>query len=72
MRLSRSRVDSTRTNAIVVETSRSPVPVSWDSKAESSGTGRTSAWRRRAGSDPPSAARRSRRNVISGESSGGR
>ena len=37
-----------------------------------SGTGRTSACRRRAGNDPPNAARRSRRNVISGESSGGR
>ena len=39
VRLSRSRVESTRTKAIVVETSRSPVPVSWDSKADSSGTG---------------------------------
>ena len=59
--LSRSSVLRTRTKAIVVETSRSPVPCNWPLKALSSGTASGSASRRRAGRLPPSAARRSRR-----------
>ena len=64
--LSRSSAASTRTNAIVVEISRSPVPSSWPLKVSSGGTGSGSARRRRAGSEPPSAARHSRRYCISG------
>ena len=64
--LSRSSAARTRTNAIVVEISRSPVPSSWDLNSSRSGTGSAAARRRRAGSEPPSAARRSRRNCISG------
>ncbi len=36
--LSRSSVSSIRTNAIVVEISRSPVPLSWRSNVDSGGT----------------------------------
>ena len=71
MLLSRSSVDRMRTNAIVVEISRSPVPSSWVLKASSAGTASGAAVGARAGSEPPSAARRSRRYAISGESSGG-
>ena len=60
--LSRTSVERIRTNAIVVEISRSPVPSSWVLNASSSGTGSDSgARRRRTGSPPPSASRRSRR-----------
>ena len=59
--LSRSSVFRTRTNAIVVEFSRSPEPASWPPKAERSGTSRASDVRRRAGSEPPSASRCFRR-----------
>ena len=69
--LSRRIVHRIRTKLIVVEISRSPVPSSWDLKASSSGVGSDSALRRRAGSEPPSAARRSRMNSASGECSGG-
>ena len=61
-----------RTNAIVVEFSRSPLPWSWAPKADSSGTASASDFARRTGSPPPSASSRSRRYVISGESAGGR
>ena len=60
--LSRSSVVRIRTNAIVVEIVRAPVGLSWASNADSSGMGRVSVdFVRRTGSDPPSAARRSRR-----------
>ena len=60
--LSRTSVLRTRTNAIVVEISRSPVPPSWVANFSSAGTGSASgALERRAGIPPPSAARRSRR-----------
>src|SRR6476661_819808 len=45
--LSRRSVDRMRTKLIVVETSRSPVPSSWDWNALSSGVGSDSALRRR-------------------------
>ena len=60
-----------RTNAIVVEISRSPVPSSCDLNVSSGGAVIEEDFGRRAGSEPPSASRRSRRNCISGESSGG-
>ena len=47
--LSRSRVFSTRTNPIVVEFSRSPVPLSWLSNADSGGTSSGWDFGRRAG-----------------------
>ena len=69
--LSRRSAASTRTNAIVVEISRSPVSSSWPLKVSSGGTSSGAARRRRAGSEPPSAARHSRRYCISGLSAGG-
>ena len=59
--LSRNRVVRIRTNAIVVEISRSPVGLSWAANAESSGTVRSRERCRRTGNAPPSAVRRSRR-----------
>src|SRR3954462_13844446 len=55
--LSRTSVLRMRTNAIVVDTWRSPVPLSWASNASSAGTSSGSALRRRCGSGPPSAPR---------------
>jgi hypothetical protein len=52
--LSRTSVDRIRTNAIVVEISRSPVPSSWPLNALSSGMASSGAVVRRWGSDPPS------------------
>jgi len=62
MPLSRSSVFRMRTKAMVVEKARpSPLPLSWPSKAESGGTSSDSDFARRAGKEPPSARRRSRR-----------
>jgi hypothetical protein len=69
MVLSRKSVLSTRTNAIVVEISRSPVLSSCALKASSVGTSSATDFTRRAGRLPPSAARRSRRYFSSGLSS---
>ena len=60
-----------RTNAMVVDISRSSLLFSSASNADSSGTSSGSALRRRCGSEPPSALTRSRRYCISGLSSAG-
>ncbi len=60
MLLSRVSAVRMRTNAMVVEISRSPVPSSCAPKAESGGTASGSHSVRRAGKEPPSASRRSR------------
>ena len=71
--LSFTRIDSMRTNAIVVEISRpSAVASSSGLNASSFGASRARLLRRRWGSEPPSAARSSRRYFISGELSAGR
>jgi hypothetical protein len=60
-----------RTKDIVVEISRSPVPSSWDLNVSSAGAVIDADFGRRAGSEPPSFSRHSRRSSISGESAGG-
>ena len=70
--LSRTMVLSIRTNAMVVEISRSSEPLSCVSNALSAGISSGVALRLRAGSEPPMASVRERRYFISGESSGGR
>jgi hypothetical protein len=60
-----------RTNAIVVEISRSPVPSSWDLNASNGGAASDVERGRLTGSEPPSVSRRSRRNSISAVSAGG-
>ena len=59
--LSRSSVVRIRTKAMVVEISRSPVPLSWPSNLESSGISSLGAFEWRTGKSPPSASRRSAR-----------
>ena len=57
-----------RTKAMVVEISRSPVPLVSCSSAESSGVASASDYMRRCGRKPPSALRRSSMYCTSGES----
>ncbi len=59
--LSRSSAERIRTNAIVVEISRSPLPSSWPLNVSSGGIGSGAASALRCGSEPPSSRRRSRR-----------
>jgi hypothetical protein len=71
MFLSFSSAVRMRTNAIVVEISRSPVPSSIAPNAERSGTASGGAVRTRVGSEPPSEMRRSRMYFASSLSSAG-
>ena len=69
--LSRTKVDKIRTKAIVVEISRSPLDTNIFSKADSGGIVSSLPLRRRAGTEPPIAARRSAMYSISGVSAAG-
>ena len=71
MALSRNMVDKIRTNAMVVDISRSPVLTNIFSKVDNGGITNSLPLRRRAGTEPPMAARRSAMYSISGESGAG-
>ena len=69
--LSRTKVERIRTNAMVVEISRSPVETNIFSNADNGGIVSSLPLRLRAGTEPPIAARRVAIYSISGESAAG-
>ena len=70
---SRTSADRMRTNAMVVEILRLPLPSSCGWNSDSGGASNGGLLKvRRAGRNPPNARRRSSRYCVSGESSGGR